>query len=79
MLKHWEVLLKADYSRTGYIPFAGDYPGSTRDYHIIRLGTEQDYPHAIEWALGIFPEAKVVEVWETNILCDRIRQVWREE
>ena len=73
-LYHWEVCLEADPSAR-YIPFDGQAPGSVFGKHSIRLGCENDYPHAKKYALSIFPLARIVAVYETNILGDRIRQV----
>ena len=73
-LFHWEVCLEADKSAQ-YIPFDGQAPGSVVGKHSIRLGCENDYSYAKEYALSIFPLARIVAVYETNILGDRIRQI----
>ena len=78
MLVHHEVYLEASYKETHYIPFAGTYPGSERDRHVVRLGHEGDVQHAIEYALSVFPLAKVTAVWETTILGTKIKQVWKQ-
>lgn len=78
-LKHYETCLEASYLETHYIPFCGNAPGSERDKHSVRLGideTQGGYGYAIEYALSVFPKAKVVAVYETNILGNRLTRVF---
>lgn len=74
MLMHVTVLMTCDPAR--YIPFRGEVPGTKRGEHTLRLGceaktVEEGIAHAKEWALDVFPEATIVEAYETNILGER--------
>lgn len=82
MLKHYQICMTADPNL--YLPFRGDAPGSERGEHHLNYGfedqgEEKNTAKVRAYVLNIFPQAKIVAIWETNITMRPIRRVWAED
>lgn len=81
-LQHFQTFLTAD-EKCRYIPFMLGHGGMPehKGWHYLRLGTEGGIEAAIQHAHNVFPDAEIVEIWETTLMGDRIGETpaWKPD